>query len=205
MLIVFAALVILPSCYAQDSQLKDQLSYTKTIVLQATRIETARLLVVNAEEAKSRALKSIDRIAGYPIEGELVKVNNTDVQKLVQLILDDENYGAVRQRCRNTYLMGLRFTSDTKIAEFALSMPCQQVIWATKADSKVDYYGAVLGTQAAQEIISILEKKKLTNISSLQGEFRGREFRGHLSNSGNSGQFRGHLTNLSPLGPAFWD
>jgi hypothetical protein len=159
MLSVFAAFVILPSCYAQDTQLKDQLSNTKTIVLQATRMETARLLVVKAEEAKSYALKSTDRIAGYPIEGKLVKVNNTDVQKMIQLTLDDENYSAVQQRCRNTYLIGLRFTSDTKIAEFALSMPCQQAIWATKADSKVDYYGAVLGTQAAREIISILEKK----------------------------------------------
>ena len=159
MLIAFAALAILPSCYAQDSQLKDQLSDTKTIVLQASRIESARLIVVNAEEAKSRALKSTDRIAGYPIEGEFVKVSNTDAQKLIQLILDDENYAAVRQRCRSTYLMGLRFTSDTKIVEFALSMPCQQAIWASKADGKVEYYGAVLGTQAAKEIVSILEKK----------------------------------------------
>lgn len=155
---IFTVTTLFSSSYAQDHRLKEKLSLVATIVTQATRIETARLKVISAQEAKDNALKSIDRIVGYPIENPLVELKTSGADKLAELILDDKNYATVRQRCRNQYLLGLRFTKNTKIAEFALGMPCQQTLWSFRLDDKIQYFGAVLGTETTQKIIAMITK-----------------------------------------------
>lgn len=155
---VFAVTSLFSICYAQDCQLNEKLGPAVTIVTQATRIETARLKVIGAQDAQNNALRSTDRIAGYPIESTLMELKTSDEDKLVKLILDDKNCATVRQRCRNQYLLGLRFTKNKQIAEFALGMPCQQALWAFIVDDKIQYYGTVLGTETTQKVIAILQK-----------------------------------------------
>lgn len=138
--------------------MEEKLGPAIEVVRLATRVEVARLEVIDVEDAQNNMLTSNKRITGYPIEKMLGKLDPSDADKFVTLVLDSKSYITVRQRCRNRYLLGVRFTRGKELVEFSLGMPCQQAIWAFKECTEVRYWGAVLGSEATQKIEAILEK-----------------------------------------------
>lgn len=137
-----------------DTYVRAQLGPDATeVVERASRVLVGRLRVVSAEEAESASLKSADRIAGYPVDGDLAVLPREEARPLAELLLDPAAYVSGFRRCRNAYLIGLRFILGGKAVEFALGMDCQQALWAFASDRGPKRLGYSLGHEATGRVL----------------------------------------------------
>lgn len=156
--LTLALISVLSSCYAKDVKEPDMFTSLSNIVQQAKQVDVAQLRIVNAESVISNALTSSDLIAGYPIQSQTKSLSQDDTKELASIILNPQHYADILQRCVNKSLVGVRFTKNKEIAEFAYGMPCQQAFWAFKVDGKVQFWSAVLGGENGQQLLKILSK-----------------------------------------------
>ena len=129
-----------------------------TTIHAATKIVVAKLKPVSAENAHSTSLKSLDRMAGYPVTGNAVTSDKPSAQ-LKKLLLDERAYNNALIRCANTEFYGMRFLADNQFIEIAVGLPCNQIIWAYQRESQIERWGGILNKEIADEIISILKEK----------------------------------------------
>lgn len=108
------------------------------------------------KESNQLALKTTDRIAGYPVTGKLTDIDKEKSQQLKQLLLDKNNYVNIRQRCLNQYFHGIHFIKDSKKVEFAIGIPCNQVFVAFLDGDKTQWWGSTLGNVAMKQVLSLL-------------------------------------------------
>lgn len=145
--------------YAQEPSLQQALGTAVDILQYPTQAEKARLKVVSVSESRQHALKTNDRIAGYPITGKLIGLDKNQSQQFTALLLDKNNYADVRQRCQNQYFHGIRFSKGREVIEIAIGVPCHQVVAAFRNGQETKWWGSVLGNEFAQQILVILEPK----------------------------------------------
>lgn len=144
------------SVYAQEKTLRLELGEAVEIVAQHTRAESGKLKVVSVDESRQHAFKSEDRIAGYPEAGKFINLNLKTSQKLASLLLNKNNYANIRQRCQNQFFHGIRFVKDQQKVEFAIGIPCNQVLVAYEEKGEIKWWGSVMGADAATEIFTLL-------------------------------------------------
>lgn len=126
------------------------------IVRNATQVEAGRMRVIGALQAQNAVFSSDTRILGYPVHGALQPVPPADASRLADVILDDASYTDLLRRCRNDYLVGVRFTKDNERVEFALGMPCEQGFFAFRdAAGAVQGDGKVMLSPQAAEVIRL--------------------------------------------------
>lgn len=142
--------------YTQEEFLRQTLGSTVNIIEQHTQAQYARLKVVSYKESNQLALKTDDRIAGYPVTGKLTAIDKEKSQQLTKLLLDKNNYGNIRQRCLNQYFHGIRFIKGSKKVEFAIGVPCNQVFVAFQVKNETKWWGSSLGNVAMKEVLGIL-------------------------------------------------
>lgn len=156
-LLISSGLIISTSC-AEEMTLRQEFGIAFDIIKRNSFAEIARLKVVSVEESRQQVFKTTDRIAGYPVLGKLVNLNIKTSQELVSLLLDKNNYANIRQRCQNQFFHGIRFSKDKQKIEFALGIPCNQVLIAFKNKEKIEWWGGVLGNKAAKQVQSLLRE-----------------------------------------------
>jgi hypothetical protein len=126
------------------------------ILRNPTLVEAGRMRVIGALQAHNARLSSDTRILGYPIQGALQRVAPADASRIADLILDDASYTDLVRRCRNDYLVGIRFTKDNERVEFALGMPCEQGFFAFRdAAGAIQGDGKVMLSPQAAEVIRL--------------------------------------------------
>lgn len=144
--------------HGNGNPLLHTLGSTANIVEHHTLAKTARLKVVSVTESHKHALKSADRIAGYPATTKLETLTKEKSQQLATLLLDKNNYANIRQRCENRYFHGIRFSKDQEKAEVALGVPCNQLLAVFRKGTEIKWWGGVLGNEAARQVLTLLEK-----------------------------------------------
>ena len=127
-------------------------------LLQPQRVEVSELVIVSVAEARQHALKGGDGIAGYPIAKQLSALDGTTSQQLASILLDEQNYVDVRQRCKNKSLRGIRF-QNAHIVEVAVGGPCNQVIAAYREGETVKWWGGALIPAASEKVTAILRQQ----------------------------------------------
>jgi hypothetical protein len=121
-------------------------------IARTIRAEVAPLKIVSANEAERHTLAGADRIVGYPVASALRPLSPIETKRLVEIALRDDQYDSrARIRCRNTRLIGVRF-SDADPVELTLGVPCNQVTWAFRRDDKIERWGAVISKEASAGI-----------------------------------------------------
>jgi len=148
--------LIIPVSHATDNTLRQTLAGAANIIEHPTQVKYSRLKVVSYKKSNQLALKTTDRISGYPITGKLADIDKEKSQQLAKLLLDKNNYSNIRQRCLNQYFHGIRFIKGEKTVEFAISAPCNQVIVAFQDDAETKWWGSSLGNEAMKQVLGLL-------------------------------------------------
>jgi len=159
MLTLFIGCVLfLPAPHAEQMSLRQSLVQTLDIIEKHTSAVTARLKVVSVAESQQYALTASDRIAGYPVTGEATNLDKAKSHQLALLLLDNNNYINIRQRCANQYFHGIRFSKDQQIIEVAIGIPCNQVLVVSPDGKKTKWWGGVFGDTATKQALQLLGK-----------------------------------------------
>lgn len=127
------------------------------IVKDAKQAFAGKLKVVSVEEAQRNVFSSHTRIAGYPIDGELMTLNKADSATIKQLLLNDSAYISARIRCANNAFYGVRFSTDENKVELALGEPCHQIVWAFSGSNGPELRGGVVTNDIAEKVLSIIK------------------------------------------------
>lgn len=123
--------------------------------------ETARLKPVSVDESRQKALTSTERIAGYPVVGELKNLSPEKSAQLAKLLLDKNNYRNILKRCANQYFHGIRFSKGEQKVEIAIGVACQQTVMVIQDDKGIKWWGSVLRDAAYKKALSILSTIQL--------------------------------------------
>lgn len=121
------------------------------------KVETARLTIVSVDDVEKNIL-SANRIAGYPIAGELSTLAVGDGVDLARIVLDSGNYFEMWKRCANQSMVGIRFSKGDDVVEFALGVPCQLALWAYRENRGTRLWGEYFSVKATEKLTAILEK-----------------------------------------------
>lgn len=158
------SLFILSTSYAQEAHsLQETLGKTAAIIEHHTCAETTKLLVASVAESRQNAFKSNDHIAGYPTQGKLQSLNKANSNQLANLLLDNNSYVNIRQRCANQFFHGIRFSRENEIVEVAIGVPCDQVVVVFKDGKETKWWGGTLGKAISTQILSLLNPSILKN------------------------------------------
>ena len=159
--IAFLVLTLGTVSYADNISLQEVLDEnSKSILLHHEKAQTAYLKVVSIADSQENALNTQDRIAGYPIIGQLKDLNHDKSSQLVNILLDKNNYSNIRQRCVNSTLDGVRFSSGEEKVEIVIGSPCNQVFVAFRRDNKTEWWGSTLGEKVTKKALKLLCNKK---------------------------------------------
>lgn len=159
LLLPICSSLFLTTSYAQEPTLRQALGDAVNTVENHTLAEAARLKLVSVAESRRYALKTDDRISGYPIIGKLVSLDKEKSQQLTKLLLDKNNYAyGVLRRCKNYSLHGIRFTLGKQKVEVALGTPCNQTIITFKDKQITKWWGEVLGDKATKKVLMLLSE-----------------------------------------------
>lgn len=156
LLLTATSILSVATSYATDITLRETLASAVNIIQLHTRTEMARLNVVSIAESQQYAITTSNRIAGYPFTGKLANLDKEKSQQLAKLLLDKNNYANIRQRCLNDYFHGIRFSKDQQKIEFALGIPCNQVVIAFHDGEVIKWWGGILGDDAVSKVITLL-------------------------------------------------
>lgn len=157
LVLLISSSVISTTGYAEEPGLQQTLGPAVDILQHPTLVEMARLKTVSVAESRKRALKATNRIAGYPISSELIVLNQT--QQLATLLLDKNIYTDFRQRCQNQYFHGVRFSKGQEVIEIAIGVPCHQLVAVFHYGQETKWWGGVLGSEPAKQVLTLLEPK----------------------------------------------
>ena len=146
------------TCVAKEMDLRQALGNAVDVVEQSIKVEYAQLKVVEYEKSRKQALKTSDRIAGYPAVGTFANINSEKSKQLAKLLLDKNNYNNIRQRCLNKYFQGIRFIKNAQKVEIAIGVPCNQVVVAFQVGNKTHWWGSTLGKDTMEQILDLLPK-----------------------------------------------
>jgi hypothetical protein len=156
-LIVILTLSPLPNVFAEDISLRGALDPNAIFILQHHKYAlTGSLDVVSVSESREYALNAIDRISGYPIRGKLKGLDREKSFQLANILLDENNYSNIRQRCINQSLNGVRFSVDDGTVEVAIGSPCNQVLVTFKHKNETKWWGGTLGNTIANKVSKLL-------------------------------------------------
>lgn len=146
-----------PAPEAAPSRVRDEIGADAFAVVEgAEEIEIAQLRMIGALQAEEQRLSSDDRIVGYPLTSPLVTLDpsSEDTRRLVAALLADASYDFERvRRCRNDYLVGVRFRRGEERVEFGLGMGCHQAFFAFRAGGEVRSWGALLNEEPARMVV----------------------------------------------------
>ena len=123
------------------------------IVEGSTEVLVGRLTVVSATQAQEQLLNNDSEIAGYPIANRAHLLKREQRQSLKKIILKDEHYITAKGRCLNDDFLGIRFNQGDKKVEFALGLPCHQVVWAYPTQEGARLWGGILNREASRQIL----------------------------------------------------
>jgi len=157
---VCTAFLSLSTSYADEKSITDVLGTSAEIIKKQTSTKIAKLRTVSVEESRQNALKTNNRIAGYPLTSAMMSLNKTQSTQLAKLILDSNNYANIRQRCLNRFFNGIRFIKDDKIIEVAIGVPCNQLLLVFKDSKNNKWWGGTLGNSAAEKTKEIFQYEK---------------------------------------------
>ena len=129
------------------------------LIKNTTNIIAAQLKIVSVDEAQSNSLKDDTRIAGYPIDGKVIILPQSDSALIKNILLNDADYATPLIRCANKTFYGIRFIANNDKIEFALGKHCNQVIWAFHGTNAPEQWGGVMNGQQADKIISIIKRQ----------------------------------------------
>ncbi len=142
-----------------DKTLNNALGDKKSYVTGADEVFIARLEVGAVTTAQQRALQDRETITGYSISGKKFRLNHDEVDRVTVDILNDNNYSHQRIRCKNEYLIGIKYSGGNKIVDFSLGMPCQQVIWAYPSADTVVFWSANLNDAVTKKVLDLYQLK----------------------------------------------
>ena len=154
LLILFS--VLSSGCTTAQTNLSELLKEANRVVINAIKIEVAKLKPAPADAVRNNALNTPDTIAGFPVDGDLKSLPRERAITFAKDILDPKHYADILQRCANTSLIGIRFSSGDEIIEFAYSQPCMQAFWAMKINGVIQFESAVLGPEYGKSILNSL-------------------------------------------------
>jgi len=144
--------------HAQQLGLIDIPGNSATIISDHTSVETAMLKVTAVEESRKYALLTSDRMAGYPLTGNTYSPDNAEAVQLANLVLSKNSYIDIRQRCKNEKFYGIRFMKDDKVVEFAVGIPCNQVIFVFKNKNGTNnWWGSTFGKKAMEQFNALMK------------------------------------------------
>ncbi len=147
--------------HAQQLGLIDRLGNNVTIITDHISVETAMLKAATVEESRKYALLTNERIAGYPLAGDTSSPGNTKAIQLANLFLSKDSYIDIRQRCKNETFFGIRFTKEGGKVEFAVGIPCNQVIVVFKNKNNANsWWGGTFGVKAMEQFKTLTDLKK---------------------------------------------
>lgn len=127
------------------------------VVREASDVRVGSLRIVSADEAEAESLASADRIAGYPVDGELESLPPARAVELRTRLLDPGGYAAPAEgRCRNETMLGARFTRGEGVVELALGVECRQAIWAFPQPGEPGRWGATLGQETTARVLPLV-------------------------------------------------
>ncbi|NOY84929.1 MAG: hypothetical protein GXO96_08960 [Nitrospirae bacterium] len=160
-LILFVCFVLVSSSTtsAQQIGLRETLASAIDIIEHHSYAEIANLEVVSVTESQQHALKSVDRIAGYPVLGSILKLSTKKSQQMVNLILDSSNYANIRQRCKNDFFHGIRFSKEHEKIEVAIGIPCNQVLIVFHDAKQIRWWGGIWGDISIKEALKLLDQQ----------------------------------------------
>ena len=139
------------------SEFNKSLGNNVSIIKNATKVEVAELRIVSFSELKETALTSKDRIAGYPLKSKLSILNKTSSDLIKTELTNNSPYISRLMRCANRKTYGVRFTHNSNIVEFALGLPCHQVIFGFHEKNKVKLWGSVLSQITSAAILPTIK------------------------------------------------
>lgn len=127
------------------------------VVREASRVWVGALRIVSVDEAEAETFASEDRVAGYPVDGTLQALAPAEASELRARLLDPGGYARPPQeRCRNSSMVGARFTRGEGVVELALGVECRQAIWAFPAPEAPGRWGATLGQETTARVLPLL-------------------------------------------------
>lgn len=143
--------------YAKDLSLRGALNdEALSILLHPKNSQVNSLSVVSVSESRKNALKLNDRIAGYPITSVIKAFELEKSLELVNILLDQNNYSNIRQRCVNHTLTGVRFSDEAKKVEVVIGSPCNQVFVVFKHGDETKWWGNTLGATVMEKAVNLL-------------------------------------------------
>lgn len=142
--------------HAQKTDLSENLGDHSKVLTQGEKAETAKLKVVSVEESRKFALKKNDRIAGYPTTEPTSLLGNKKSNDFAMLLLDHNNFIEVRQRCKNKYFTGVRFSNNNQVVEVAVGTPCNQVLVVYQDKGEAKWWGGTLNQEAMKRAKKLL-------------------------------------------------
>lgn len=136
----------------QSNSFTNQVGNKTNIVNTTATIEIAKLKVINAATATKNIFNSNKNIVGYPVIDKTSLLNTQHKEKLIKILTNNKSYISLRNRCKNSHFIGIRFSKTKEKIEFALGIPCNQAIWAIATEKQPNVWGAVLNNDAANII-----------------------------------------------------
>jgi hypothetical protein len=129
------------------------------VVSLAEHAWAARLQLVAVREAQAGAsLSDATRIGGYPLRGALVEVSGTTLATLVATATANDSYTVgVRQRCRDSERIGMRFERGPARVEVSLGRPCGLALWSFQHDGQQTLWGEVMSESARQQVLGVVD------------------------------------------------
>jgi len=118
--------------------------------------QSAQVKIVNVQKSLSQIFKSSKYIFGYPIMGKVKIIDSKTTQIITSLLLNKKYYlTQIKQRCANRAIHGFRFTKGKVKVEFAIGVPCGQILIAYKINGKIMFWGAVIAHDIVKRLLAL--------------------------------------------------
>lgn len=131
------------------------------IISTADTVVFADLTLVPADEALDPSRwRDTQRIAGYPIAGELRRMEATDARALRESVLNGGNYDPDWSwRCLMERAIGFRFVRGAARVDAALTDPCWLLIWTFERNEKPARWSAAFSQPDTERIYRLVNRE----------------------------------------------